>query len=319
MFKTLAFCFFSVVFCYSSFVFGQNVVTEINSDSASSLTGDMITEKIFKISVSGRIIVITNSNEVLIKGDFISIIFNQDLVFRALIAKVTKAYVGIKVVKIYNEEILKKLKPGDSVLIIRGDDSYYRKKDEVGEDVEGKIKTEDNLFDDTLLEEDLTLQENSKRILKQDNIISVSYAFVEGVNTDHSSHRFGQFNGQWAYQFLDNVWGELGFGQHRISDFPDDGLDTSVTNFTFRVKYTFAGPFYSYIKPYFGFQVIRASDSTDTDTTQEQLDKETALYEKTEKTTPVVGITFLKRLVPGWFIHGNLGSDLFAMGFSLEF
>ncbi|OFZ21902.1 MAG: hypothetical protein A2202_04035 [Bdellovibrionales bacterium RIFOXYA1_FULL_36_14] len=319
MLKTLAFCFFSFIFCYPSFVLGQNVVSEINNNLESSLTGDMITEKIFKISVSGRIIVLTNSNEVLIKGDFISIIFNQDLVFRALIAKVTKAYVGIKVVKIYNEEVLKKLKPGDSVLIIRGDDSYYKKKEEGSDEVDGKIKTEDNLFDDTLLEEDLTLEENSKRVLKQDNIVSACYAFVEGVDTDHTTHRFGQFNGQWAYQFLDNVWAEIGFGQHRITDFPDSGLDTSVINFTFRVKYTFAGPFYTFIKPYFGFQVVRASDSNDTDALQEQLDREAELYKNTEKNTPIVGITFLKRLVPGWFINGNLGSDMFAMGFSLEF
>jgi hypothetical protein len=38
-----------------------------------------------------------------------------------------------------------------------------------------------------------------------------------------------------------------------------------------------------------------------------------------KKSGPVFGITVLRRLVPGWFIKGDLGNDIINLGFAIEF
>lgn len=309
-------------------LFAQSVVDQLGSSSATAGGQDLAIEKIEKISQSKRVFVITNSNSSFDRGDFISLLINSKLVARALVAKTTDTGLsGIKIVKIYSLALWKQLREGRDVQILRGDDSYYKlRKETEKKDLadEGVIKSEEDLFDETtLLEDDLSLEEKTNRVIKQDNVVSATVGTVEGIDNDGSSQRYTQFNIHWAYQLEDNIWGEFSYGQNVIDDFPNPGLQTKMTNLTIRAKYTITAPFFSYIKPYVGYQIIGASSpgAGQEDANNPDLDLEAELQrvEDLKKNTVVFGLTVLKRLVPGWFIRADLGSDLVGIGFGLEF
>jgi len=317
-----------IIVLYSSSSFAQNVLDDLGGGAAAAQAPDLAVEKVEKISQSKRIFIITNSNSSYDKGDFISLLLNAKLAARAIVAKTTDSGVGgIKITKIYSLALWKRLREGTEVQVLRGDDSYYKLQKQQAKNTEedqGLIKSEEDLFNETsLLEDDLTLEENGNRIIKQDNIVSATMASVEGIDNDGSSQRYTQFNVNWAYQIEDNIWAEFVYGQNIIDDFPNPGLQTKMTNIVLRAKYTISAPFFSYVQPYVGYQIIGASSpgagEEDPDNPDIDLNAELNRLEDLKKSSVVFGLTVLKRLVPGWFIRGDLGSDNLGIGFGLEF
>ena len=98
-----------------------------------------------------------------------------------------------------------------------------------------------------------------------------------------------------------------------------------MVNFTGKLKYTVNAPFYSYIMPYVGYQVISVDSpgagvqDTVNPKTDAELQEEIALVDDLKKSTVIFGVTVLKRIVPGWFIRADLGSDIISGGLTLEF
>ena len=322
---------FLVVFLFSFSTFSQSVIDDFNENSESNqLASELVTEKITKVSISKRTYIITNENESFGKGDFITLVLNGQLAARAIVAKSMNNLAGIKIIKIYSLELFKQFRTELEVQVIRGDDSFFgikKEKDADEEDDSSLIKDEEDLYNGTLLEDDLSLESKSNRAIKTDNIVSLNMGLLEGLNNDGSSQRYTHLNGMWMYQLDDNIWAEVGYGQNLVNDYPSPGLDTKMSNLFVRAKYTFSAPFFSYIQPYLGFQIINASspqagvdDPSDTITpSPEDLDREIKLVEDLKKKQIIFGVTVLKRLVPGWFIRADLGSDLVNLGFSLEF
>jgi hypothetical protein len=304
----------------------QDIVSEINESSTELLTtgpGDLITEKLLKVSPSRRIFVISNNNSALFKGDFFSILFDNKLTARALVAKVINDRIAIKIMKIYSIANWERIKLGMEMMILKGDDSFFRVKQEDSEEAQ-VIKEEEDLFNDTFLEEDASLDEKSNRIIKPDNIAAFQYGQLESIDNDGAAFRYEHFNGSWAYQLGDNVWGEFMYGQGNVQGFPAADLTTILTSYTFRLKYTIAGPWYSYIMPYGGYQSVTAeSDAAGTDPnnskSSSELQNELNLLDSASKSQVIFGVTILKRFVPGWFLRADLGSDIVNFGLALEF
>ncbi len=319
----------SFTFLLSSNLCAQSLIDELDSSNSFRATApDLVTEKIEKISASGRIFILTNNSGGYGKGDFISLVLDNQLINRAIVAKTTNGSAGIKIIKVYSDKLNGVLRPGMDVQVIRGDDSYFNLKKEKVAQVENQplIEDEDELFDDTtLLEDDLNFDENKKRAIKTDNLVSVYLALVEGQDTSGASKRYQQFSASWAYQIDDNIYTELGVGRNVINDYPSvndtTGLDTTLTSIVLKVKYTITAPFYSFIQPYLGYQILSASYSADDDgtTTDDQIQLENEQVEALNKNQVVAGVTVLKRLVPGWFARLDLGTDSVNVGFSLEF
>jgi hypothetical protein len=80
-----------------------------------------------------------------------------------------------------------------------------------------------------------------------------------------------------------------------------------------RLKYTISAPFYCYIQPYLGYQIITAQSPG------AQFPLELALVDQLKKSRIVGGATLLRRIVPGWFVRVDFGSDLINGGLLLEF
>ena len=312
--------------------------TTTSSNSAPQL----FNENIKAISPSKKIFIISNNNQSFSRGDYISILLANQLVCRAIVAKTTDSQLGgIKIVKIYNNSLWSQLSRNKEVLILKGDDSYYNtnnttkvasndKNKKKGKD-DLKIESEEDLFNTTTAdtEDDLSMEDNSKRLIKPDNLLGMNYSLIQSLDNDQNSTRYGHFNANWAYQMTDNVWGELGFGTNTITDYPNvnnlGGIDTRLISINLRLKYTVNAPFYSYIQPYVGYQMVLAQspgagqpDANNT-TNQATLNKELELVDALKKNGPIFGVTVLRRLVPGWFARVDLGSDLIGGGLTLEF
>jgi hypothetical protein len=325
MYKELLSLVLSFLFSFAAL--GQSVVDQIDSIDGGSFGAnapELSTEKIEKISASGRIFILSNDSSSYAKGDFISIVLDNKLVNRCLVAKTVPGSGGIKIMKVYNPDLHKVLRPGMTVQVIRGDDSYFKLKKQKEENPEetALIQDEEELFDETtLLEDDLNLEENNNRKIKTDNIISLYLSQVEGQTPDQSTERYSQITGAWAYQVDDNIWIEGAYGENIINDYPDGGLDTKFTSLVFKIKYTVEAPFYSFIQPYAGYQITNADSpgagSGDIDEATRIQDEQ--LVEDLKQNKAVFGVTVLKRLVPGWFARLDIGSDALNFGFSLEF
>ncbi len=319
---------------------GQNVLDDIEEediqDSASSeVAPKLVSETIKVISPSRKIFILTNENKTFSKGDFISLLLGNKLVCRALVAKTNdEALSGIKIVKIYNVVLWKQLSTNKEVLVLKGDDSYYSNLEKAPKDnteelkKKVKVKDEEDLFNSTTLnDDDLSMEESNNRLIKTDNLLSAGVGLIASLDNEGQSKRAVHTNGSWGYQLSDNVWAELGAGYNTLVDYPSTGFDTRMINFTTKFKYTFEAPFYSYLMPYVGYQIIQANSpgagvddgSANPPPTPEELDAEVKKLENLRKSSVIFGVTVLKRIVPGWFIRVDLGSDLLNAGLSLEF
>jgi hypothetical protein len=331
---------------FSSDIYAQNLLDDnldedklIDSpDVPVEKAPGLVNETIKNISSSQKIFVISNENQAFDKGDFISLLLQNKLVARALVAKSTDAKLsGIKIVKVYSLDLWKQLDKGKEVQILRGDDSYFspqklaekdaKEKAKKKSDPKGKLKTEDDLYNTTTYNEgdDNTLEESSQRHIKTDNLLSLNVGMIDGVSDTGSNTRYAHLNGSWSYQLIDNTWVEFTLGSNTIKDFPAVGVDTRMIAYSARLKYTISAPFYSYIQPYLGYQVIVAQSpgaqnmAVPTLSTGGQTVTELQLVDQLKKSRVIAGATILRRIVPGWFARIDLGTDLINGGLLLEF
>lgn len=301
----------------STIAIAQSAISEFSASS----NYDLAKEKILKISGTKRILLITNSQDSYAKGDYITILVNKEPIARGVVPKQESNEAAVKITKIYNDDKYASMFINQDVEILRGDDSNYRKGAPAKED-EFKISDADSLFDDTtLLEEDMYGEEKQTGIIKNDNIFSVGMGLVDGFNTNGKEDKNTQFNASWGFQIQKNIWLEGFIGRHLIRDFPGTGIDTSINQYIFKAKYSFDGPLNTVFMPYVGYKFATADSpgAGDPSQGQTQAEKELKLVASVEKSEPVFGVTGLKRLVPGWFLRADFGTDQMGLGLALEF
>ncbi len=289
-------------------------------------------EKIKKTSPNKKIFLISNQNSSLSPGDFISIILQKKLIARALVGKTKKQLAGIKIIKIYDPKLWRRLEAKKQVELLKGDDSYYlaqialskknklKKKKSVS-----LIKGTEDLFNETvILNEEKEFDDiDKKRKIKSDNFISLHIGRIAGVNTSGNPAEYTQLSAHWTYQLQDNIFIEASYGQNIIRDFPAMGLDTKLSNIVLKAKYAFIAPMNSILFPYVGYQILQASSPGEgvysTGMTQQDIDAETRLMNSLRKKAFIFGASILKSLVPGWFTRIDVGTDFYSIGFGLEF
>lgn len=336
------------IMCNTFSAYGADVIDsieeedreEIDAANNAKLAPNLANESIKKISPSKKIFIISNDNASFSKGDFVSILINNQLVCRALVAKSNEdKMAGIKILKIYNTDLWNQLLVNKEVLILKGDDSYYSKKekttvakkDKKDEKDNNKIQSDEDLYNSSVVstDDEQSFEENNKRLIKPDNLLGLNYGLIQSQDNSKQSTRYPHLLASWGYQLGDNIWGEASIGYNKIPDYPnvtdEGGLDTSLISATLKIKYTISAPYYSYVMPYIGFQSVMANSpgAGKVDPTKPQKDSvytsELELVDELKRSGPVFGITVLKRIVPGWFMRADLGSDIISGGLTLEF
>ncbi len=317
----------------------QSIIDEFSDNTEEeSINYDLTEEIVLKQSLSKRIFILTNQENSFAEGDYVSLLLSKKLVVRGLIAKNIDQGAAFKVTKVYSTELFNAIVPRSKVQVIRGDDSFYRiQKPKGPSEPEFQIETEDDLFDETTLLDDEEFESPKKGgKLKNDNIISFGFGYVSSYNPQNiqnSAESFTltggdeastiQLNASYSYQVIKDFWIEGMVGVHDLADYPNTGLDTKLWQFTGRLKYAISGPLYTFFLPYIGFQITRADSpsagSTSTRFNDAVLAQEIISVETIEEQKLVIGVTILRRLVPGWFIKADLGTDILGFGLALEF
>jgi hypothetical protein len=330
MIKFLLFIFFAT----SNLLYAQDIIDDISAPISLGDTSELFTETIKIISGSRRIFIITNDNQMLSKGDFITLVLDQTLpVARAIVAKNHEGDVGIKILKIYSLKNWSRIKSNLAVQILKGDDSrlFVKKEDKVKKNVtkEFTIEDEEDLFNEKALMDSDDFSDDDNRIIKQDNIVSIGFG-QQSINDEAKEMPGGkdlvytsnQFSASYAYQFQSDFWVEGLYAYANMGNVPTTQAETDFHNFSLRVKYTIKAPFYSYVLPYVGYQ-LRYWASGYVDDLEEidpDLKNETENYlNKITEDKFIFGVTLLKRLVPGWFVKADLGTDIINVGFAIEF
>ncbi len=315
--------FFSFALCVNK-IHAQSLVDDISSPLGLGSSSEIFTETIRTISRSQKIFILTNTNEMLYKGDFITLVLGgKDPVARALVGKTHDSLAGIKILKIYSLKKWSVLRKGLEVGILKGDDSRLFVKEEKKEvEEEGQIKSEEDLYDIDVVEEtDFFTKDN--RYIRPDNVVGAAwsqYSFENTLLPETETEVGTQWAFSWAYQFSDNYWVEGLYGRTLLSNFPAQSTQTLINNFTIRLKYTFKLPLYSYLLPYVGFQIYNISSPDAGQSNDASLNaKEESLINDLGQDQPVFGATLLRRLVPGWFLKVDLGNDIIALGAAIEF
>lgn len=322
------------VLCFSFCIFqvhAQTLLEDVGATDTISGGESIFSETINTISRSGKIFIITNSNQLLSPGDFISLILKDSgPVARAVIAKTYQGQAGLKVLKIYSLKRWGLIRKGISVNILKGDDASLfqpKKKVEKVEDIASQIESEEDLFNEKeIIDSDLSDFYKDTRLIKPDNIITAGYSrlsFTDEGSGDTINNN--QFNFTWALQFSDNYWVEALYGRTQIDNYPQQSNQTIINNLTARIKYVIKAPLYSYFIPYIGVQTFSVSSPDagvalgDSKDDIDQAEAELKTKKDLEKTGIIVGVTVLRRLVPGWFLRVDLGTDITSIGFGIEF
>lgn len=303
--------------------FAQTLVEEAKAPLSAETQEGVFVETIKIISASKKIFILSNNNQQLGQGDFISLALDNKLAARAVVAKNYDGQTGIKILKIYSLSQWARLRKGQEVQVIRGDDSMFGKKvveQKVTPTEEApQIKSEEDLFNDRVTIDDGEFDDGSKRHIKPDNVVSVGLGFLSAKDLNNEEARATQFSGSWAYQFTDNWFAEFTYARSQLEDYPAKGAQTLVNNVVGRLKYNFKAPLYSFIMPYIGFQSQTVSSNAGKTGIAATDAAELEVVDELKKTGPVFGVSILRRLVPGWFIKGDLGSDVLNLGVAIEF
>lgn len=323
--------YFSIVFIYSLLILSLPAAAQSLVEDANLATSPVGSENVFNetikiISNSKKIFILTNNNQQLGPGDFISLALENNLAARAVVAKTHQGQVGIKILKIYSVSQWSKLRRDLEVQIVKGDDSTFGKKPEakVDESATAKIKSEEDLYTgDVVADDELgILDENKNRHIKPDNLISLAGAYFDAneIESRGGKVREPMFGISWAYQFTDNYFLEGVYGRAMLDNYPAEGAQTLVNQVIGRLKYNFKGPAYTFFMPYLGFQSYTVSSpDAGKGTSASQNEEELKVIDELKKSGPVFGVTVLRRLVPGWFIKADIGSDVMNVGFTIEF
>lgn len=316
---------FACLIC-PALAFGQTLLSDYAANANFPIQERLTQEKILRISNTKRVIALSYANRGFLPGDYVTILQNDKHIARAVAAKTTEdSRAGLKIIKVYDLEAWNSLKMGMDVQVLRGDDSYYINRtagdpnDPAQQEI-NRINSDDDLYNDTtFLEEDLEIEGNKKRKIKTDNIFSVNLGFIETVDLQGTSTSDVHYGFSYMYQIADNVWVEGGYGFTTLEGFPTTEVSTSLTTLTLRAKYVFATPFFSFTLPYVGYRLMSldAPESETTDAINPEV--QTQLLSQVEETGPVIGVTILKRLVPGWFARLDIGTDIINLGGSFEF
>jgi hypothetical protein len=307
--------------------YSQDLVDDVGSSFELGDSSEMFVESIRIISRSKRIFILTNTNQMLNKGDFITIVLNdKDAVARALVGKDHQGLAGIKILKIYSLKNWASMKQNLDVKILKGDDrslftkTIDKKIVEDDKDNEG-IDSEKDLYDTSMIDQDLNMFGKDNRLIKPDNVVSAGFSrYTLENDLTEDTEIYNELSGSWAFQFSDNIWLEGLYGRILMSGVPAEGSQTLINDLTLRIKYTFNAPLYSYVLPYIGFQMYSVDSPDAGSITNDALaEKELEFIDKLKKNDFIFGITILKRLVPGWFLKADLGTDQMNLGFAIEF
>lgn len=193
--------------------------------------------------------------------------------------------------------------------------------DETEEDIEAaEVEIEEPLEqeqDPLLVEKDLEnlklgkslkfFPKGRKQDINRKNLIHTQISTIRLIDSQGVSATKGNFELSYSYQYHPNRWVEGSFGYGVFNDFPSNGLETQLIDFTLRGLVTYQLPAYFFFAPFLGVQIPRVNSPdagvqpSGTTISAETLAEEERLIDKLSQIKLLSGVRAYRRFVPGWF------------------
>lgn len=324
--------YFLFCFLLVNSIQAQSVIDELRAVSKGDLPlkNQLFSETITTISTNRRIFITTNSNNKLMMGDFVSFIKDNQLILRALVVKTRDDRSGLKIVKVYDQSLWGSLSTGYNVQMLRGDDSYFLSQ--LQKEQEAVLETSSN---NTPNSESGTLTADEQMILGADFSFEKPTDKARKINANHLVYAtFGNFRSLgatgdadtyvhyrfgWGYQVLTNWWTDISYGYTVLKKYPEADIDTALNTITAKFGYIFELPIHSFIYAYGGlYNSIATSPGAGEAVSDAQAQQEVQMVRDVEGLGFLGGISFYKRLVPGWTFKVDLDLKNIGAGIMVE-
>jgi hypothetical protein len=315
----------------------QSIVDELKAVSSGELPlkNQLFSETITTISTNKRIFILTNSNKKLIMGDFVSFIKGEDLVARALVIKTRDDRSGLKLVKIYNQSLWGSLTTGLNLNILRGDDSYYLSQ--LGKERESAIDSTETksrvatketasplTADESLIlgsEFDFDEKRHSdNRKINADHLLYFTVGNYRSLGTEGDADTYMHYRFGWGVQLFSNWFTDLSYGHTTIKKYPAVDIDTALSTFTVKFGYIFQLPMHSFLYVFGGAynNVASSPGAGEGGVSEAQAQDETEKVRDLEGFGYLGGVSFYKRLVPGWTFKIDIDPKNIGAGLMVE-
>jgi len=298
-----------IIFIQTLFVFSlqaQNVFSDLQDNSEfdpAPSTQSTISERVIVKSRNRRILVITNTNQALKQGDFVTIFSAETRVAKALVAKTQERKTALKIINTFANQYDSLTNRGQSLTIVRGD-----AKD--SPDIE-LTKKEESLFTTIDQIED----ETEVKRMPEKSILGLGVGLYRSIDSNDQSAFYAHYVFSYAYNVSNNFWFEGNYGYSALNQFPIVDILTNLHTLRAKFKYNFYLPAYSFFMPYGGIEFTNAQASENSSLTDDQIN----LLQSLNQVKFIGGFSLYKRLVPGWVINLNAGTDGIYGGFSVAF
>jgi len=323
---------FFILLLIMTSVNAQSVVDELRAVSTGDLPtkNQLFSEMITTISSNKRIFILTNSNNKLIMGDFVSFVKDNQLILRALVVKTRDDRCGVKLVKIYDQNLWKSLTTGADVQMIRGDDSYFLtqiKKEQ--EALVAGSNTNSNNGEQTdslsaeekmILGSDITLESKvDNRKISANHLLYFTAGNYRSLSTTGESDTYMHYRIGWGFQVFNNWFSDVSYGYTVLKKYPEVDIDTALNTVSFKFGYIFQLPIHSFLYAYGGiYNSIATAPGAGEGVSDAQAELEIQRVRDVEGLGYLGGVSFYKRLVPGWTFKVDVDLKNIGAGIMVE-
>ncbi len=261
---------------------------------------DFFKETLLDISISKTVFILSNTNNKLFEGDFLTISLQGKSVCRALVIKIKDNKAAIHIKKIYSLTYWTFLKKNLIIDILKGDES------ELVSHALNKKNTP-------------TLVNNSEDSLDEplDNIESRDNKFFFlGVSLGLDIKKDSLFENTQKYKYFPQYLIQLGFKYHFLkienlfglsyySQYPSEGMITFLVNAFPRIKVEFPVSDSLFLGCFGGMRIPLYISSPDAGTSSDATlaDNENKLIEHLKTYNFDFGVYVLTKILPGWSVE----------------
>lgn len=261
---------------------------------------DFFQETLLDISISKTVFILSNTNNKLQEGDFLTLSLKGKSICRALVTKIKDNKAAINIKKIYSLTYWSFLKKNLILDILKGDES------ELISQAFKKARTTEKSID----------SENSL----QDSIEDVSSIenkfFYIGLSLGLDVKKDSLFENTKKYKFFPQYLVQIGFKYHLLrienffgvshySQYPSEGMSTFLLNAFPRIKFEFSPSSSLFLGCFAGMRVPFYLSSPDAGTSGDATlaENEKKLIEYLKGYNFDFGIYAVTRIVPGWSVE----------------
>ncbi len=216
--------------------------------------------------------------------------------------------------------------------MLRGDDSYFlvqiKKEQEALLEVNtaNQSNASSNSSESLSAEEkmilgsDISLENKSdNRKINANHLLYFTAGNYRSLGTSGESDTYMHYRVGWGFQVFNNWFTDVSYGYTVLKKYPEVDIDTALNTISFKFGYIFQLPIHSFLYAYGGlYNSIATAPGAGEGVSDAQAELEIQRVRDIEGLGYLGGISFYKRLVPGWTFKVDIDLKNVGVGIMVE-